>query len=122
METGDQSQVDKDELSARSYQVKAILFYEDCLVGIHWLSHLNVNLTILQHLPSQNELLEKAKKGNIIVYLGTGSGKTYIAIMMIKEYRRQLELGKKAVFLVSSVPLVDQQADAIRRATGINYN
>ena len=28
--------------------------------------------------------------------------------------------GKKAIFLVSSLPLVDQQAEAIRRTTGLS--
>ena len=65
-------------------------------------------------------MLEKAKAGNIIVYLGTGSGKTYIAIMLIKDIRAQLARGRKAVFLVNSVPLVDQQADAIRKMTGLS--
>jgi endoribonuclease Dicer len=32
----------------------------------------------------QEELLDKAIDGNTIVYLGTGSGKTYIAVMLIK--------------------------------------
>ena len=64
--------------------------------------------------PYQNELLEKAKKGNTIVYLGTGSGKTYIATMLIKDLRPALVSGKRAVFLVSSVPLVDQQSEHIR--------
>merc|ERR1719495_1186967 len=74
----------------------------------------------LEARPYQNELLEKAKKSNIIVYLGTGAGKTYIAVMMIKELRRELNKGKKALFLVNSVPLVDQQAEAIRRSTGFS--
>ena len=65
-------------------------------------------------------MLEKAKKNNIIVYLGTGSGKTYIAIMLIKHLRAELRQGgKKAIFLVNSVPLVDQQSDAIRKMTGL---
>ena len=65
-------------------------------------------------------MLEKAKKNNIIVYLGTGSGKTYIAIMLIKYLRAELRQGgKKAIFLVNSVPLVDQQSDAIRKMTGL---
>lgn len=70
--------------------------------------------------PYQNELLEKAKKGNTIVYLGTGSGKTYIATMLIKDLRPSLVAGKRAVFLVSSVPLVDQQSQHIRQTTGLS--
>ena len=70
--------------------------------------------------PYQNELLEKAKKGNTIVYLGTGSGKTYIATMLIKDLRPALMSGRRAVFLVSSVPLVDQQSEHIRRTTGLS--
>ena len=70
--------------------------------------------------PYQNELLEKAKKGNTIVYLGTGSGKTYIATMLIKDLRPSLVAGRRAVFLVSSVPLVDQQSQHIRLTTGLS--
>ena len=65
--------------------------------------------------------MEKAKKGNTIVYLGTGSGKTFIAIMLIKEMRDQLR-DKKAIFLVNSVALVDQQAEAIRISTGLSVS
>ena len=65
--------------------------------------------------------MEKAKKGNTIVYLGTGSGKTFIAIMLIKEMRNQLR-DKKAIFLVNSVALVDQQAEAIRICTGLSVS
>ena len=65
-------------------------------------------------------MLEKARRGNTIVYLGTGSGKTYIATMLIREARAELAGGRKAVFLVNSVPLVDQQAAAIRRVTGLS--
>ena len=34
--------------------------------------------------PQEELLLEKVKRKNIIVYLGTGSGKTFIAVMLIK--------------------------------------
>ena len=34
--------------------------------------------------------MEKAKSKNIIVYLGTGSGKTFIAVMLIKHMRDEL--------------------------------
>ena len=33
----------------------------------------------------QVEVLEDAKERNIIAHLGTGSGKTFIAILLIKE-------------------------------------
>lgn len=45
--------------------------------------------------PYQVELLEKAKEKNIIVYLGTGSGKTFIAVMMMKHLRKELQSGMK---------------------------
>ena len=56
------------------------------------------------------------------MYLGTGSGKTFIAVMLIKEMREQLKTKKKAIFLVNSVALVDQQAEAIRISTGLSVS
>jgi ERCC4-related helicase len=35
--------------------------------------------------------LKKALAANSIIYLGTGSGKTYIALMMIKEMQGDLK-------------------------------
>ena len=64
------------------------------------------------------ELLEKAKSKNIIVYLGTGSGKTFIAVMLIKHMRDEL-CKKKVVFLVNNVELLEQQAQVIRDCTGL---
>lgn len=60
----------------------------------------------------------KAKEQNAIIFLGTGSGKTFVATMMIKDYMPGI-LGddKKTVFLVNSVPLVTQQAKFIERNT-----
>jgi endoribonuclease Dicer len=66
----------------------------------------------------QVELLEKAKFKNIIVYLGTGSGKTFIAVMLIKHMRDELCM-KKVVFLVNNVELLEQQAQVIRDCTGL---
>ena len=41
----------------------------------------------------QEELLEKAKEKNIILYLGTGSRKTFIAVMLINfKHMRDLAL------------------------------
>jgi ERCC4-related helicase len=49
------------------------------------------------------ELLEKAKRKNIIVYLGTGSGKTFIAVMLIKHLRQRLGPAHKVLQVLSSV-------------------
>ena len=50
--------------------------------------------------------------------MGTGSGKTFIAVMLIKHMRDQINLDKKVVFLCNNVALLDQQADVIRKTTG----
>ena len=73
----------------------------------------------LKERPYQVELLHKALEGNTIVYLGTGSGKTFIAVMLIKEMRGELEEAKKAIFLVSSVALVAQQRKLVEEQTGL---
>ena len=50
----------------------------------------NTNDKIIAPRDYQLDLLEKAKEMNAIVYLGTGSGKTFIAIMLIKHMRGML--------------------------------
>ncbi|CAB3402204.1 unnamed protein product [Caenorhabditis bovis] len=73
----------------------------------------------------QVELLEKACKRNVIVQLGTGSGKTFIAVLLLKEFGVQLYApldngGKRAFFIVEKVNLVEQQAEHIERHTKFN--
>ena len=51
----------------------------------------------------QEELLEKAKQNNIIVYLGTGSGKTFIAAMLMKHMKDKLLGGLQKVEMVSKI-------------------
>ncbi|KAL7586046.1 endoribonuclease Dicer homolog 2 [Lactuca sativa] len=65
----------------------------------------------------QIEALEQAIKQNTIVFLETGSGKTLIAIMLLRHYAYLLQKPSPfiAVFLVPTVVLVKQQADSVRK-------
>ncbi|VDC03914.1 unnamed protein product [Peniophora sp. CBMAI 1063] len=64
----------------------------------------------------QEEILHHALKGNAIAALKTGSGKTYIAVLLIR-YICALPSseGKKIIFIVPTVPLVLQQAAYIEK-------
>ena len=57
--------------------------------------------------PYQVELLERSLERNTIVCLGTGTGKTFISVMLIKELSHQIrktykEGGKRTFFLVNT--------------------
>jgi len=58
----------------------------------------------------QLEALDHALRENTIVYLETGSGKTLIAIMLLRSYAHHLRKPSSsiAVFLVPQVVLVSQ--------------
>ncbi|ORY95656.1 dicer-2 protein [Syncephalastrum racemosum] len=69
----------------------------------------------------QHELFRRARDENVIAVLDTGSGKTLIAVMLLKhiaykerEERLQRRHTKLSFFLVDRVPLVFQQASVIR--------
>ncbi|XP_035677529.1 endoribonuclease Dicer-like [Branchiostoma floridae] len=73
----------------------------------------------------QMELLDAALEKNTIVCLGTGSGKTFVAVMLIKELSSQTRAalsdgGKRTFFLVNNVPLVSQQAAVITTHTNLS--
>ncbi|XVE75158.1 hypothetical protein DITRI_Ditri12bG0072900 [Diplodiscus trichospermus] len=70
----------------------------------------------------QLEALEKAIEQNTITYLETGSGKTLIAIMLLRSYAYLIRKPSPfyAVFLVPQVVLVKQQADAVQMHTDLN--
>ncbi|XP_052186204.1 endoribonuclease Dicer homolog 2-like isoform X2 [Diospyros lotus] len=69
----------------------------------------------------QMEALAKAIKQNTIVYLETGSGKTLIAIMLLRSYAYHLRKPSPyiGVFLVPTVVLVAQQAEAVAMHTDL---
>ncbi|KAI3705990.1 hypothetical protein L1987_76242 [Smallanthus sonchifolius] len=80
------------------------------------------NGEVSDHQPSfarsyQIEALEQAIKENTIVFLETGSGKTLIAIMLLRHYAYLLRKPSPyiAVFLVPTVVLVKQQAEYVRK-------
>ena len=57
--------------------------------------------------PYQVELLERAKERNTIVCLGTGTGKTFISVMLIKELAHEVrgnykDGGQRTFFLVNT--------------------
>ncbi|XP_026922342.1 endoribonuclease Dicer isoform X1 [Acinonyx jubatus] len=67
----------------------------------------------------QVELLEAALDHNTIVCLNTGSGKTFIAVLLTKELSYQIRgdfnrSGKRTVFLVNSANQVAPQVSAVR--------
>ncbi|XP_045523187.1 endoribonuclease Dicer isoform X2 [Pieris brassicae] len=66
----------------------------------------------------QVQLEEICITKNTIIYLPTGSGKTFIAGRLIKRFMNQIkkpwgEGGKRTFFLVNTVPLVNQQKHVI---------
>lgn len=70
----------------------------------------------------QVELFQAALRENIIVYLPTGAGKTFIAAMLIREKHVEVtksltQGGKRTVFLVPTVALAIQQAAYLKRHT-----
>ncbi|XP_022864745.1 endoribonuclease Dicer homolog 2-like [Olea europaea var. sylvestris] len=77
--------------------------------------------TVLFARSYQLDALEKALKGNTIVYLETGSGKTLIAIMLLRSYAHLLRKPSPfiAVFLVPTVVLVTQQGEYIEMHTDL---
>lgn len=67
----------------------------------------------------QLEALEIGMRQNSIVFLDTGSGKTLIAVMLLRSFASQIKKPSQsiAVFLVPAVVLVSQQADVIEMHT-----
>ncbi|KAL1372177.1 hypothetical protein HN51_002320 [Arachis hypogaea] len=67
----------------------------------------------------QLELCKKALEENIIVYLGTGCGKTHIAVLLMHAMGHLIRKPQKniCIFLAPTVALVHQQAKVIEDST-----
>lgn len=66
----------------------------------------------------QVELCEKALKGNVIICLGTGLGKTFIVVLYLNSpdiYEQIHTHNRRIVFLAPTQDLVQQQADYINK-------
>ena len=70
----------------------------------------------------QQEIFEKAKNKNSIIYLDTGRGKTFISIMLMADLlgirlpifdRPEIDKNKKIIFLVCDTALIEQQKNTI---------
>ncbi|CAN6449984.1 unnamed protein product [Victoria cruziana] len=73
----------------------------------------------------QLEAYEAALARNTIVWLETGSGKTMIAIMLMKEIARRLRGGgdkRIIIFLAPTVHLVQQQCSVIKNQTDLHID
>ncbi|XP_037956391.1 endoribonuclease Dicer [Teleopsis dalmanni] len=75
--------------------------------------------------PYQLEILENIVKENGIVYLPTGGGKTYIAVLAIQRFSKALQKkvedgGKRIIFMCNTVELVLQQAIELKKRTNLN--
>ncbi|KAG9094888.1 Dicer-like protein 1 [Ceratobasidium sp. UAMH 11750] len=74
----------------------------------------------------QQEIFNHAVEHNVICAMDTGSGKTQIAVMLLRHIMAQQPANanpkKVAVFLVASVPLVEQQADFLRSQLPLSVN
>ncbi|KAF8036139.1 hypothetical protein BT93_C1979 [Corymbia citriodora subsp. variegata] len=70
----------------------------------------------------QVKIYEVAVRRNTIAVLGTGSGKTMIAVMLIKDIAQSMKLSgekKLMIFLAPTVHLVNQQYEFISSHTGL---
>ena len=63
----------------------------------------------------QQDVLDEVVRANTIVVLPTGSGKTFLAVQLIKtQAPALLRAGKLAIFLAPTKTLVHQQAEVLR--------
>ncbi|KAF7294704.1 hypothetical protein MIND_01007600 [Mycena indigotica] len=69
----------------------------------------------------QEEILERAQQENIIAALDTGTGKTFISLLLIK-WISSTRTNAKTVFLVPKAALVQQQAEFITSKSALRVD
>ncbi|ALC41053.1 Dcr-2 [Drosophila busckii] len=72
----------------------------------------------------QLRLVDYITKHNGIIYLPTGSGKTYVAILALKRFSQNMDRsigqdGQRALFICNTVELARQQAVFVRKCTNL---
>ena len=88
---GEKENEEKPGKIARDYQVLNVNGNYWIFLSFKYLvQKLKTNAAPCQLNQFQVDLLEKAKKENSIIFLGTGSGKTFIATMLVKHYMDEM--------------------------------
>eukprot|EP00171_Calliarthron_tuberculosum_P009646 IDg9646t1 len=80
----------------------------------HFSPNTRAEMSILREKPRgyQSEILDQARKENVIAFLETGAGKTLVSALLVQEIlSKPSSQGKIAVFVVEKVALVHQQAE-----------
>ncbi|XP_043646275.1 endoribonuclease Dicer [Drosophila teissieri] len=79
---------------------------------------------VLKPRSYQLRLVDHLTKHNGIVYLPTGSGKTFVALLTLKRFSQDMDKrlengGKRALFMCNTVELARQQTVAVQRLTNL---
>ncbi|KAJ4352331.1 Dicer-like protein 1 [Didymosphaeria variabile] len=113
--------IKKEEQITEKEVKEALQEIEDSKLSIkQLLKKQETSVSISNPRDYQTELFQRAKDDNIIAVLGTGSGKTHIATLLLRhildlelDSRKKRQPPKVSFFLVNSVNLVFQQSNVL---------